>query len=103
MTRGSALFAQELPGFSEGDVDVGTDVVALHEVVEAGFLQLAVHFRIDAGEDDMDAFLVVHLDEVLQVMDACRVDEGHFPHSDDADLRLFITDNTAFFKGRGLK
>ena len=94
---------QELPCFGEGNVDVGTDVVALHEVVEAGFLQLAVHFRIDAGENDVDAFLVVHLDEVLQVVDACWVDEGHFPHADDADLRLLITDNTAFLKGRGLK
>ena len=42
------LFLEELSGFLEGDVDVRTDVVAFHQVVEAGFLQLAMHFRIDA-------------------------------------------------------
>ena len=51
-----------------------------------------MHFGVNARENDVDAFLVVHLDECLQVVDACRVDEGHFPHADDANLRLLVPD-----------
>ena len=67
-------------------------MVAVHEVIEAGLLQLAMHFGIHAGEDDVDALFVVHLDECLQIVYASGVDERHLPHADDADFRLLMPD-----------
>ena len=67
-------------------------MVALHQVVEAGLVELAVHLRIHAGEDDVDALFVVHLDECLQIVYAGGVDEGHLAHADDADTGFLASD-----------
>ena len=78
---------QELAGFLQRHIDVGTDVVGVHLVVEVSLLQLAVHLGRYAGEDNVDALLVVHLDEVGQVVDTRGVDEGNLTHTDNLHLR----------------
>ena len=62
------LYPQELAGFLEGYIDVGTDVVGVHLVIEMSLLQLAVHLGRYTREDDVNALLVVHLDEVGKVV-----------------------------------
>ena len=54
------LLSDELSGLCQCHIDMWTDVVGVHLLVESCFLQLAVHLGRNAGEDDMDAVLVVH-------------------------------------------
>lgn len=67
---------------------MGTDVVGVHLLVETGLLQLAVDLGGDAGEDDVGALFMLHLDEVGEVVDAGRVDEGHLAHTDNLHAGL---------------
>ena len=46
-----------------------------------------MYFFVYSGEDDGDATLVRHLDEVLQVVHTGGIDEWYATHTDDADTR----------------
>ena len=63
-------------------------MVGVHLLVEAGLFQLAVHFWRDAREDNLHAILVVHLDEVREVVDACAVNKWYLSHTDNLYARL---------------
>ena len=73
--------------FLKGVVDVGTDVLFAQQTDEAVALQYFMYFFVYSGEDDCDATLVRHLDEVLQVVHTGGIDEWYATHTDDADTR----------------
>ena len=63
---------------------MGTDVVGVHALIEPRLLQLAVYLWRHTRQNDVCAVLVVHLDEVLQVVDARTVNKRYATHAYDA-------------------
>ena len=47
-----------------------TDVVGVHLLIEVRLLQLGMHLGCHTGENDVNALLMVHLDEMSQVVNA---------------------------------
>ena len=84
--------AEKLPSFLQRYVDVRTDVILIHERVESGTLQLTVHLGRHARENHMNAVLVIHLNEVLQVVNACRIYERDLAHTYNSDARTMTSD-----------
>ena len=72
----------------EGDVDMVADVLATEEFDEAVLHEDCLHLGIDAREYYLDVLLLTHKAEVLEVVQACRVDERHLTHAYDAHLGI---------------
>ena len=79
-------------------IDVRADVFLANEFVESILGKDTSHIVVHAREDDSDAFLLRHRDEVLEVVHACGVDEGYTAHADDAHGGTFFHGRHDFLK-----
>ena len=68
--------------------DMVADVVGTDKTVDSGVLEDGAYFGIYAREDYVDAFVLRRLDENLEVVQTCGVDERHFAHADDSYNRF---------------
>ena len=77
-------------GFLESNIDIRANVLFANEFVEAIFDKNTTYIIVDTRKDNLDTFFFRHLDEIGQVVHACRIDEGHLAHTDDTYLRTFF-------------
>ena len=88
-------------GSCQSGVNVGTDVLAANQTIEAGFFEHLTHLFLHARKNDLRTVLMTHQAEVFQVVDARRVDKGHFTHTNDADGGMVLHLGRHLFKAVG--